>query len=438
MATFKHVKYIVIIALSFLPYLELYAQNTLSLSDALRLGEQNNLSLKINDKKTNLAKQDLNKSRGIFLPQINLSHTAIGTTNPLMAFGSKLNQEILTQQDFNPSLLNDPEYIRDYSTLISVKQPLINIDGVYQRQAAKLMVDYQTKQNAFSKKHIRLEIKKAYMQLQVAIQQVRVLQQAEKTALANLKYATDYLKQGYLQKSDYLDVEVRVADVKHQLQSAHSNVLNTSNYLSVLLNLDSYEQIIPSDKLQPDLIDEDSTYILSNTREDIEAMKIGQKAQHNLHKANKMQFIPRLNVFGNLELHDDQIFGTKAKGYLIGAQLSWDIFKGGEQWTNIQKSKIELDKTALDIEQYEQQSQLEINKTQRALKDAKNRLILSQKSVVQSQEALKIRNDRFKHGLEKTTDLLMAETKYAQRQLEYLNTIYNYNYTLAYLKLLTN
>ncbi len=36
-------------------------------------------------------------------------HTGISTTNPLMAFGSKLNQEILTQADFNPDLLNNPE-----------------------------------------------------------------------------------------------------------------------------------------------------------------------------------------------------------------------------------------------------------------------------------------------------------------------------------------
>lgn len=413
-----------------------YAQTSLSLNQAFELAEKNNLSLQIDLKNQDLSKQDVKHSRQLFLPQVSITHTAIGTTNPLMAFGSKLNQEILTQADFNPSLLNDPDYIRDYSTKIVVNQPILNMDGVYQRKAAKLFVDLQEKKNTFRKKHTLLEVKKAYMQLQVSIKQVKVLEHAEQTALANLKYATDYLEQGYLQKSDFLDVDVRVQDVKNQLNTAKNNVLNASNYLSHLLNLESTELIVPTDDLLPEIFEYDSLYNLPESREDIEAMHIGQEAQQQMLKSNKMKFLPRLNAFGNLELHDDKIFGTNAQGHLIGAQLSWDIFKGGEQWSNIQKGKIELEKTALDIEQYKQQSQLEINKTLRALSDAHNRLNLSQKSVVQSEEALKIRSNRFKQGLEKTTDLLMAESKYAQKQLEHLHTIFTYNYTLAYLKVL--
>ena len=33
-----------------------------------------------------------------------------------MAFGSKLNQEILTASDFNPALLNDPGQIQNFAT----------------------------------------------------------------------------------------------------------------------------------------------------------------------------------------------------------------------------------------------------------------------------------------------------------------------------------
>ncbi len=54
-----------------------------------------------------------------------------------MAFGSKLNQEILTQNDFNPALLNDPSQIENYATKFEIQQPLINVDGIYQRKAAK-------------------------------------------------------------------------------------------------------------------------------------------------------------------------------------------------------------------------------------------------------------------------------------------------------------
>ena len=50
---------------------------------------------------------------------------------------------------------------------------------------------------------------------------------------------------------------------------------------------------------------------------------------------------------------------------------------------------------------------------------------------------LRIRTNRFKEGLEKTSDLLQSETQYSQKQLEHYQTIFEYNYALAYLQFLT-
>ena len=69
--------------------------------------------------------------------------------------------------------------------------------------------------------------------------------------------------------------------------------------------------------------------------------------------------------------------------------------------------------------------------------DTKNNLKLTQLALEQSREALRIRTNRFKEGLEKTSDLLMAETQVAQKELEYFNTIFEHNYALAYLQFLT-
>jgi len=69
--------------------------------------------------------------------------------------------------------------------------------------------------------------------------------------------------------------------------------------------------------------------------------------------------------------------------------------------------------------------------------DAQNNLILTELALEQSKEALRIRTNRFKEGLEKTTDLLSAETQYSQKLLEYFNTVFQHNYALAYLQFLT-
>ncbi|MGB1284707.1 MAG: TolC family protein, partial [Polaribacter sp.] len=176
---------------------------------------------------------------------------------------------------------------------------------------------------------------------------------------------------------------------------------------------------------------------ISENRSDIKAMKIALKAFEAINKADKMAFLPRLNAFGSYEMYDNKIFKGNANGYIIGAQLSWDIFQGSKRFGKTKKSKAELEKSKLEYNQYVSKSNLELNKVKRQLVDAKNKLELTSLAVEQSEESLRIRKNRFKEGLEKTSDLLIAETQFAQKQLEYYQTIFEYNFTQTYLEFLT-
>lgn len=397
---------------------------------------ENNTSIKISQEEFIQAQADYRQTNAVFLPNITASHTGIVTTNPLMAFGSKLNQEILTQADFNPALLNDPSQIQNFATNLEIQQPLINLDGMYQRRAAKSKMEAMSLKTERTQDYLAFEVDKAYMQLQLAYKAVNVLEQALEAANANKKLADNSFKQGYLQRADVLNVEVRVTEVQNQLQSAKSNVQNASNYLSFLMNDEGYVLYTPTDELMVENFTvEDQT--ISENRSDIRAMQMATDAYEAMNKADKMAFLPRLNAFGSYQLYDDQIFQADANGYLFGAQLSWDVFQGSKRFGKAQKSKSELEKSKLEYKQYVSQSNLELNKAKRAFLDAENRLALTTLALEQSEESLRIRTNRFKEGLEKTSDLLMAETQYAQKQLEYYQTIFEYNYAQAYLQFLT-
>lgn len=423
--------------LSFVSVLQAQQLVPISKSEVLNKVSENNQSLKISNEDFKSARADYRQTNAIFLPNITASHTGISTTNPLMAFGSKLNQEILTQNDFNPALLNNPDQTQNFATKLEIQQPLINIDGIYQRKAAKAKMEAMSLQSQRTKEYLSIEVEKAYMQLQLAYRGVAVLEKALEAANSNKSLAENSFKQGYLQRADILNVEVHVTEVKNQLQTAKSNVQNASNYLSFLMNDESYVIYQPSDSLAINKIDDKNNVTISQNRSDIKAMESVTEAYEAMNKADKMAFLPRLNAFGSYEIYDDQVFQGDANGYLIGAQLSWDIFKGSQRIGKTQKSRAEFEKSKLQFEQYVSQSQLELNKAKRALTDAENRLHLTSLAMEQSKESLRIRTNRFKEGLEKTSDLLMAETQYAQKQLEYYQTIFEYNYTQAYLDFLT-
>ena len=417
-----------------------FAQDTITISksELLEKVADKNLQIKIAEKTLAGAKADYNESNSLFLPKISASHTAMMTTNPLMAFGSKLNQEILTPADFNPALLNDPDKTENYATRIEVLQPLINIDGLYGRKAAKSKMEAFDLQLERTKEYLGLEVNKAFMQLQLAYKAVEVLEKANVTAQANLKLIENYNKQGLLQKTDLLSVQVRVNEVKNQLQYAKSNVQNASDYLAFLLD-DSNENKVykPLEVIENTI--EISTFEtqLSANRKDVLAMEKSVEAYEKMAKMSQMNFLPRLNAFGSYEMYDTQLFQTGAKGYTIGAQLSWDIFDGYKSIGKHQKAKAEFQKAEVEAKQYKAQSQLELNKTNRQLTDAENKVNLTKLALEQAQEAYRIRANRFKEGLEKTTDLLQSETLQQQKELEYLQAVFEYNFTKKYLEFLT-
>lgn len=417
-----------------------FSQDTLSISKSelsQKLSEKN-LQIKIAEKTYQSAKADYNQSNALFLPNINVSHTGISTTNPLMAFGSKLNQEILTMADFNPALLNDPAKTQNFATKFEIQQPLINVDGLFERKAAKSKMEAYQLQTERTKEYLKLEVSKAYMQLQLAYRAVKVLEKANVTGKANLKLVDNYFKQGMLQKTDLLNVQVRANEIANQLQYAKSNVQNASDYLAFLLNEDSNGKIYkPSEELDNSIVIEEINTSLSDNRKDIQAMSKSSEAYAKMLQSSKMAFLPRLNAFGSYELYDKNFLGTAAKGYLVGAQLSWNVFDGYKSIGKFQKAKAESQKADVEKDQYKKQSQLELNKTNRQLKDAENKVNLSQLALEQSQEAYRIRQNRFTQGLEKTTDLLQSETQMIQKEMEHLQSVFEYNFTKQYLQFLT-
>jgi len=410
---------------------------SISKTEVLTRVIEQNTSLKISEQEYLKARAEYRQTNSVFLPSISASHTGIATTNPLMAFGSKLNQGILTPEDFDPNRLNEPDEVSSFATVFEIQQPLINLDGFYQRKAAKNKMDAVGLQSLRRQDYLTFEVEKAYMQLQLAYKAVDVLEKSFEAAQENKKVADNSFNQGYLQRADVLSVDVRVNEVKNQLQTAKSSVENASDYLSFLMNEKIAVVYIPSDSLQVSSLGINSIDILSEERTDIKAMQLTTDAYESLYQADKMAFLPRLNAFGSYEMYDDSAFQGSANGYLVGAQLNWNLFEGYKNVGKAQKSKAQYDQSILEYEQYVSQSNLDLNKANRMLTDADNRLKLTSLALEQSEESLRIRTNRYKEGLEKTTDLLLAESQYAQKQLEYYQTIFEYNYAYLYLQFLT-
>lgn len=417
-----------------------YSQDTIAISkkDIWAKAADKNLQIKMANQDFKSAQADYRQSNSLFLPNISASHTSMATTNPLMAFGSKLNQGILTPSDFDPAKLNNPSQTQNFATRIDVLQPLINVDGLYGRQAAKSKMDAYQLQTERTKEYLELEINKAFMQLQMSYKAVKVIEKANSTAEANLKLIQNYFNQGILQKTDLLSMQVRVNEVQNQLQYAKSNIQNASDYLAFLLDEGTANKVYkPIEELDNVIIVDAFNTSLSDNRKDIQAMNKTTESYGKMLQSSKMNFLPRLNAFGSYEMYAKQLFGSNSNGYVVGAQLSWNAFDGYKSIGKMEKAKADFQKSEIETQQYKAQSQMELSKANRQLRDAENKVNLEKLALEQSKEAYRIRSNRFTQGLEKTTDLLLTETQMYQKELEYLQAVFEYNYTQEYLQFLT-
>lgn len=410
----------------------------LVLSEAITAAINNNKSIQLAKLDENIAASNYKQTEAVYLPQVGFSYTAMSTNNPLNAFGFKLQQQSITQNDFNPDLLNHPSGTPDFTTKLEVQQPLINMDMLYMRKGAAKQTELYQYKTQRTKEYLIFEVQKAYLQLQLAYAAVKVLEEALQTTRSVYTSADNHFQQGLIQRSDVLNAQVRVSTVETNLAKAKSNIRNASDYISVLMGQTTGVIYKVSETVETEKQISDTTTKIAATRSDFMAMQKAIEASDLMIKANKMSYLPKLNAFGNYQLNDSRMLGFAANSYLAGVQVSWDIFKGNRTKNTIVTQTLERNKLTEQLAQQKDQGQLELNKAYRDLKDAQTEILQQRIAIEQASEALRILQNRYQQGLVNTTDVLMAATQVSQQKFALVQAIFNSNTSKAYLELLTS
>jgi len=410
---------------------------SLSLSDAISTVLANNKDIQLAKLDGNIAAANYRQTDAIFLPQADLSYTAMSTNNPLNAFGFKLQQGTITQNDFNPALLNHPPATPDFMAQLEVKQPLLNIDMLYMRKGTEKQTEVYRYKQQRTQEYMTFETTKSYLQLQLSYKALKVLTEAANTARSVYKYTDDHFKQGLIQKSDLLNAQVHVTSLESNLAKAQSNIRNASDQLSLLMGQPSGIIYMVTDEQLNSFLNAESPQKVFANRSDLMAMQKAIDASGLMVRSSQMSYLPKLNAFGNYQYNDSRLTGFGANAYLVGIQLSWNLFNGNKTKHVISAQKLERDKLAMQLAQQKDQSQLELDKAYRDLSDARFEMGQDQATIDQATEALRILQNRYQQGLVNTTDVLNADTQLSQLKFSLAQAQFTADVTRAYIKFLT-
>lgn len=402
----------------------------LSMTEAIRIAVKQNPEITAASFQVEAFKSNSTKALSGFYPQVNFSETFNRTTNPMYAFGTKLNQEVITQADFDPRLLNNPDPINNFASDVSVswsvfkggrtkigwEQSKLNL------QTATLTLE-RTRQNVIAK------TAKAYAGLVLSQKNIMVTQQALDTSKANLNMIRSRYNRGFVVKSDLLRAEVHIADLKQQQLLAQSRYKISEAMLNAAMGSGKADSLNPVTPLTigADITGTIDSWIATalSKRPEMENLRLEEIIAEKEVKKARAGHYPDIDLVGNYEINSEK-FNDSANNYSFGAVMRLNIFSGNRITEETRAAKSMLARIREMQKSMELGIQVQTRQAFLTAQSARERIRVAKIAVEQAEEGLRIVKNRYNNGLLTIVGLLDAELARQQARTNYFRALHDY------------
>jgi len=416
-----------------------YAAEPLTLDQAIETALKNHPGLKAADAQVEAAQAGITRSRSGFLPKVTLSETWSKTDNPMMVLGTKLNQEIVTPADFNPVVMNDPDTLSNYNTRLSVMQPVFNGGKEYLGVTqARLANEAALQDRNRTRQETMFNVVKAYYGLLLAQAYDKVAAQSLETSAANVKLAEARFKAGAVLQSDLLRAKVQYAEVKEMATRSENGVKLAAANLNFAMGVPQGARFEVEGALSAQDMKEDLDGMIAEAlslRPDLVSLGLNRKnAEANVKQA-RADYIPSLNLMGQVDWNSDRLAGSDAKSWAVMAVLQWNLFDGLVTTSHVREASANSGRMRALDDQMRAGVQLQVRQAFYTLAASIDRITATSSSVQEAEEGFRIVQKRYEAGMTTLVDVLGAENALIRARTGALQALYDNNVAAAELKM---
>jgi outer membrane protein len=416
-----------------------YAAEALTLEQAVETATKNNPGLKAADAQIEAADAGMLRSASGFLPKVNLSETWSKTDNPLMVLGTKLNQEIVTQSDFNPTVINNPEPISNYNTRLSVVQPVFNGGKEYiGRTQAKLAKDASVQDRERARQETIYNVIKAYYGLLLAREYHKVALQSLETSEANVKLAEARYRAGAVLQSDLLRAKVQLAEVKEMLTRSENGIKLASAGLNFAMGVPQGSEYEITGALSAQEVKTEVNAAIDEAaarRPDLISTGLNRQYAEKSVSQARTDYLPSLNLMGQVDWNSDKVGGDDARSWTVMAVLQWNLFDGLVTKSKVKEALATNSRMKSLEEQTRSAVELQVRQAYYNFAASTDRIAATASSVQEAEEGLRIVQKRYETGMTTFVDVLGAESSLIRARTNALQALYDNNISQAELKL---
>ncbi len=271
-------------------------------------------------------------------------------------------------------------------------------------------------------------VKSAYYQYLFTLRQQQVLQSTVDKFETHYNEAKAAYDVGAKAKIDVITAEYNLSNAKLDLIKAQNQVATAQAQLNNTMGLPAYSNYNVSDKLDINEYNLEFDNLIEKAyelRPELQSVALKTEASKMLVTSSKLAFAPDLKGFGNYTVGGREYAGEY--GYQYGLRLSYPVSNFMRLKQQVNEAKATYERDLAQLEQQQNNVYLDVKTAYLSFVNARDGVPVAKQAMEQAQVQYEIAAGRYRTGLSDAIELKDAEITYRNAQLNYYNTLMQYN-----------
>ena len=418
----------------------LFAQEPLSLRDAVRLALRANPAIAATGAAVKASDARVAQAHSGILPKVNYTESFTRSNNPVFVFSSLLTQHQFGPENFNIGPLNRPDFLNNFQSQLTVDQMLYDAGQTHNAvKAAETGRQMTQEERRGAEMQVIAGVSRAYWGVLLASESLKSADQAVRSAQADLERAQAVRAAGMSTDVDVLSIRVHLAAVNEQRIQRASDLDVARAALNDALGaaLDAAHSLTGTltplnlPQLSLDALEKEA----SAARPEARNSRLAEDLARTQTDAARSALRPQVSFRAGFEADRQRFINRGGANWLASIGLRWNLFNGNADKARIEESAQEVERAGADQKRVDSAVRLEVRRAWAGLSAAQQRIEVARAAVAEAEESLRITQNRYGSGLSNVTDLLRTETAVLESRTRYLAAVHDQRVAATMLEL---
>src|SRR5665213_162300 len=255
----------------------------------------------------------------------------------------------LTTANFNGTLIHSGT-VNSSGLDFGATQNIFNRDVLLASKSAN-DVRLSASQNTSDQKiNLGVAVSKAFYNLILTMQQLKVAEEDIVRNTQSLKDATYQYQAGIVDKTDYMQATIALNNSKATQRTAAEAIIAKAAYLKDLMGYPDAAELMPaydSTKMEQEIYLDTLQQVDYSSRIEIQKLETQKKLQQYNLQYYKLGYLPNLYAYGNYNMNylnneASKLYNNTYPNSFAGITLSLPLFQGGKRIQQVKQAQLEI------------------------------------------------------------------------------------------------